>query len=377
VTQADQEQHVYSFLVLDTGPLIRAVTGLMEAAPLGAYILFMGGVLLRLWGPRAEAVARVRDELEEKAGAGLAERQSGIRNASLADILSEALIFTIGATDQAEATRRILAHAEQYFEETWLQRPLLSLNGVAPRDAALNAALRKKLRGVVQFLQESAVGGVLATYDFDRLRRKLGLLEGAPTPVPSAVGDITTMDAAALTALQVDSLTDEQLEQVFQAAQRLDVTDLSVRFARALTARPARPERGDRYPWYHYLMQQAQSEGNTDAALQYINEGEKADSEQNEGRRRNDYDLRRGQIHARRGEADAAHEVFQRLIQRDPDNLKSHGAAAEAMLSLRQAERALRFAEEGLVQARRQNNRDLEQHLLELAGAARKMTQSS
>ena len=180
------------------------------------------------------------------------------------------------------------------------------------------------------------------------------------------------MGAAELAALQAESLTDEQLEQAFQAAQKLDAADLAARFVRTLTARPPRPEPTDRFPWYAYLMQHALKNGQLDAALDFVNEGERVDCDQNEGRRRNDYELRRGQVHVKRGEADAAADVFQRLIERAPDDLKYRGSAAEAMLTLKQGARALRFAEEGLAIARQRNDRDSEQYLQELAGAARK-----
>ncbi len=52
--------------------------------------------------------------------------------------------------------------------------------------------------------------------------------------------------------------------------------------------------------------------------------------------------------------------------------MKTRTAAAEAMLTRGQGPRALRFAEEGLAQARKQNDRDSEGHLTELAAAARK-----
>jgi hypothetical protein len=122
------------------------------------------------------------------------------------------------------------------------------------------------------------------------------------------------------------------------------------------------------------LTQHALKSGDKDAALDFVNAGEKADCEENEGRRRNDYELRRGQVHVKRGEADAADEVFRRLIERAPDELKYRVSAAEGMLSLKEGERARRFAEEGAEAARKQNNRDAEQHLMELAGAARKQT---
>ena len=119
-------------------------------------------------------------------------------------------------------------------------------------------------------------------------------------------------------------------------------------------------------------MQLALSEGDADSALDYLNEGEKHDCAHNESRRRNDYELRRGQVHARRGDVDTAQEIFERLIERDPTELRFRGTAAEALLSARQGGRALRFAEQGLAKAREQNNRDSEQHFLEQVAAAQK-----
>jgi hypothetical protein len=147
---------------------------------------------------------------------------------------------------------------------------------------------------------------------------------------------------------------------------------LSARFARALIGRPPSPEKKDRYPWFSFLLQKALREGDTGTALDLVNDGERHDCEHNEGQRRNDYELRRGQVHVKRGETEQAHDVFQRLIERTPDNLKIRGTAAEAMLTLKAAARALKFAEEGLAKARQQNDRDSERYLMELVGAAKK-----
>ncbi len=151
--------------------------------------------------------------------------------------------------------------------------------------------------------------------------------------------------------MPIETLSEEQLQQAVQTAQRLDAHELGTRFARALVARPPAADHPDRYSLFSYLVERALASGNTQEALDTLNEGEKADCEQNEGRRRNDYELRRGKVHTRRGEPDAAHDVFDRLIQRDPSNLTVRAAAAEAMLTLRQASHALRFAEEGVAQA--------------------------
>ena len=139
----------------------------------------------------------------------------------------------------------------------------------------------------------------------------------------------------------METLSDEQLQQALQTAQRLDAHEIGTHFARALVARP--PSRGPTPTAIR--TSRTWSSGRWRRATRTrrwtsLNEGEKADCEQNEGRRRNDYELRRGKVHARRGEADAAHDVFDRLIQRDPTNLTDRAAAAEAMLSLRQGPRA-------------------------------------
>jgi len=97
-------------------------------------------------------------------------------------------------------------------------------------------------------------------------------------------------------------LTPEQLEQAYQTAHKLDATELATHFVKSLLARPANPERPDRYPWYSYLVQLAVKEGHLDEALDLVNDGERVDCEQNEGKRRNDYELRRGQVHVKRGE---------------------------------------------------------------------------
>src|SRR5262249_25118790 len=150
-------------------------------------------------------------------------------------------------------------------------------------------------------------------YDFDRLRRKLGLLDGAPPAAAAAGGaDIGAMGTAELSALAVDSLSEAQLEQARQSAVKLDVQELATKFAQTLIARPRTPGENtlpDRGPTYLYLVQQAVAANDTDTALNLINDGESDDCEHNEGRRQADYELRRAQVLVKRREADAAFEV--------------------------------------------------------------------
>ena len=353
--------------------IVTAAPAVAHDRKLSGYLLLVGE-RMRLWGPREESFNRLRDEIKTRTALAVSEGPVRVGPGNFNDPVADALLFPMGQEPE-QANRRIAEYAEKYFEETWIHKPLRSLAGVPPLDAAGHRTLRKKLLGIIQFLSDCAATGILKEYDFDRLRRKLGLTAGSAPATPAAVGgpDVAAMSAAELAALSVESLSDEQLEKAYQAAQKLDAAEVTGAFARALVSRPfaaGRPT--DRFPWYFFLAQQALIEGDTGSALRCVNEGERADAEHNEGRRSSDYALRRGQLHVKRGEADLAHDVYTRLIEQVPDNLKLRGTAAEGMLSLRQPDRALRIAEEGLAVARQKNDRDSEQYLMELVDAARR-----
>src|SRR5204862_5365874 len=85
-------------------------------------------------------------------------------------------------------------HARHVFEDVWLHRPLKTLSGTPPLDAVGSKLLRKRVFGVVKFLEDCFVGIVphkkvgndvvpMAVYDFAALRHKLGLeYVSAPPP---------------------------------------------------------------------------------------------------------------------------------------------------------------------------------------------------
>jgi tetratricopeptide (TPR) repeat protein len=367
------EEGVFFALLLEltrSGLITAGLPG-VEVARLAGYLTILGPNA-QVRGADEEAVGRLREQMRERLRLNLGEAQEKRRPARFADVVSEAISLPTRGSEGAPGP---VENAQKYYEEKWPQQARKSLSGNTPVDAASHTNLRKKLRGVVRFIADCAVGGMLNGVDFDKVRRKLGLLAGesaAPAASAGAAPDPASMGAAELAGLKADVLSDEQLEQAFQSAQKLDAQELAAHFARSLVGRPANAARPDRYPAHAYLIQRALAEGQLDAALDHVNEGERADCEQNEGRRRNDYELRRAQVHTRRGEADQAEDTYRRLIERVPDQLKYRGSAAEAMLTLKQPTRALKFAEEGIEQARRQKDRDSEQYLLELAGAAKK-----
>jgi tetratricopeptide (TPR) repeat protein len=369
----DQEGVFHALILeLTTSGLVTAGRPASDAGVLAGYLTVVNNIL-RIASPVKEPFGRLRDEMRKKLNLPLNELQERTGPIPFQEVVSEALIFPLGQMEGEEATRRVREHVGRFYEETWIHRPRRSLNNIAPIDAVGSPRLRRKLLGVIAFLQQCARDTLVAKYDFDRLLRKLGLIATpAAAPAPSVQADVSAMGAAELAALKPESLPDEQLEQAYQAALRLDANELAANFAGALVARPAQPSRPDRYPFFSFLIQNALKEGAGDEALDRVNEGERIDCEHNGGKRRNDYELRRAQVHAGRGEAEAAQDVFQRLIDRTPGNLRIRGQAAEAMLNLKQPARALKFAEDGLIAARAANDRDSEQYLMELVSAAKR-----
>ena len=364
-------------LDLTTGGLITAGAPPSDIGRFAGYALISGSIM-RVTTPLKDAADRLKDELRQRLKLGLTDLKEVEGPIQFHDVSADALAFVLGG-DEKEVTERTRKHIERYYEETWIHKPRKVLAGNTPLDAAGHAVLRRKLLGVIRFLEDCSKGGAVSVYDFDRLRRKLGLSTPPAAAPPAdaqrtAVGDIPAMGAAELAGLPPAGLALEQLEQAWQTAQRLDAGELATRFAQEIVHRPADPARPDRFAIYNYLTQQALQEGDKDAALDRVNEGEKADCENNSGHRRNDFELLRARVHAKRGEADAAFDVFQRLIDRVPTELRYRTAAAESMLSLRQGARALAFAEAGLQAAQRQNDRDSAGHLQELAAAARKQS---
>jgi tetratricopeptide (TPR) repeat protein len=376
VPQAPNESGLFG-LVLDTNPagVITVGRPAADTACLSGYIAIVQD-FVRVWGMNKASVEQLRDTLRTRLRLPIGEGRFQNGPPAFHDVVAEALIFPTGPGSQL-TVEKLLEHAQKFYEEKWIYQPRRALSGNTPVEAVKQPVARRKLLGVIQFLRDCAARTNLASYDWDSLRRVLGLISGSSTAaaaVGAGPGDIASLGETELAGLAADTLSLEQLEQAYQSAQKLNEENLSARFARAMIARPPQAEKPDRYPWYVFLVQKALRDGDTTAALDYVNEGEKADCEQNGGLRRNDYELRRGQVHVKRGEADQANEVFQKLIEREPGELRYRVTATEALLSLKQGPRALKFAEDGIVKARQQQQRDAEQHLMELAAAARKMS---
>jgi hypothetical protein len=372
--QVNQEEGVLHATVLEAPPpaLTPELAARQNLKP-AAYLALMGN-LIHLSYIRKEPLDALFERFKQKLGDQIVQAQSVRGPAKFSDALAEPIAIPRNAASPEEAQQRMRAGFENFFEEVWIHRPLKSIGNVPPIDAVGHGTLRKKLRGVLQFLREC---GEMTKYpyDFDRLARKLGLLDGAPQAV-TADGtqkqDIGVLSAAELAGLNTESLSSAELDQAYQAALKLDAKDLAATFAAQLVERPAYPERTDRFPLFQLVINQAMAQGKLNEALDYVNDGERDDCEKNEGKRRNEYELRRAQVHAKRGEFEDAERVYDSLIARVPTELNYRVNAAETMLSGRQGAKAAKYAKDGVAAAVKQKNRDLEGHFKELASAAQK-----
>ena len=375
--QQDEQNGTISGLILEEPTQFGLGIG-TPMVKMGAYVLIFGNYI-RLWHPNKDSVGKIADEIAGKLAGTISPAAHDIGFGSFIDVASETTLFPIREIDVADAKPKIVENAQSYFEETWLNRSLKSLGGLTPAAATESSTYRKRLPGVVQFQKECFELAApefedgQPIYDFSRLRRKLRLDGAAPASVSAAaVPKFDELSVAELAGLEGVKLSDEELEQAFRAAVKHDARELAGSFARLLVNRPANAQTPDRYPYFMQLIQLAQAENDLATVMSLLDHAEKTDAESNGGLRHADYALRRAQTHAKRGEAETAYEVLKSLLSRYPDELKYYGPATEAMLGQKKGQWAAEFAEAGLTKARSQNNRDVEQYLMELAAAAKK-----
>ena len=275
-------QFVGLLLEMSETGLITAGSPGADAGRFAGYLLITGNVVRVTSSAQGAVRPRLKDEVRQRLGLGLTELKEGRGPIQFPDVVAEALIFPLAGDEKASA-ERVKKHVEQYYEDTWTHKSRKVLAGNTPIDAAGHTVLRRKLLGVIRFLEDCAKGGMISAYDFGRLRRKLGLtgdgttsaLAQAGAGIAAATADISAMSAAELSGLTLESLAPAQLEQAWQAAQKLDASEIALRFAKAFAASPADPARPDRYPLFTFLTQRALQDGDTTGALDWVNEERK------------------------------------------------------------------------------------------------------
>jgi tetratricopeptide (TPR) repeat protein len=377
--------------------LVEPIQSLLETgtqlAKVVANINISGGTI-RVWYPVEETLKRVVAELRERLQLSVGEPTFQLGPIQFGDVALEALAYPVRTADITEAENKLRDYATNYFENKWLHAPLRSLGGISPMDAVGSKLLRKRVLGILKFLEGCLLGTAprkkrgettepIAIYDFNRLRHKLGIemvSVAAPVPVAAPVAPVATippvpakrdfsaMNAADLGSLAIDSLAVGELEDAMKAAIKLDARELAVAFAKAGAATPHDDAKPDRYPFYACLMTAALASGDADGVVRVAEDGAKHDAEHNGGKRLNDYSLRKVALFAKRNDFDNVEREFDAMIDRSPNDGNLYVKAAETMLSAKQGARAAKFAERGMAKG----NRDLSAACKELLEAAKR-----
>lgn len=401
--RANQETGVMTALIVEELPSLLAVGASVSLAKVTAKMVIAEGAI-RLFHPDRDSVSKVADEMRNTLQLAVEQPVESRGPLNFGDVVLEALAHPTQTSDIEAAESKLKDHARHYFEDVWIHKPLRSLSGVPPIDAPGSKTLRKKLFGVVKFLEQcmeavrpsKQIGEQLVPvdgYEFNDLRHKLGLeyvsapppdvkvpVEAPTPPPPKKQGadaprspgkrEISAMNAAELAAIDVANASIDDLEQAMFAALRIQARELAVAFAQAGVIKPAEAGKPDRYPMYATAMTGAISEGDTAKAIQLAEQGEAFDITHNDGNRTMEYGLKKASLFSKMKDVNGAAAAFEALIEKHPDEGKLCTTAAEEMLRLKSGLKAVQFVEKGLAIARRTGNRDLEGHCLELQSAA-------
>ena len=407
------ESGVLMAMVVEELPSLLAI-GSTTLARVAAKLMIVQG-LIRLSHPNRDSVAHVVNEMRTILQLAVEQPQETTAPIAFADVPLEALAQPVQTTDVNAAESKLRDYARNFFENIWIHRPLLALNGNTLIDAVGSKLLRKRAFGVVKFMEDcldavqphKQIGQELVpieVYSFDAMRHKLGLeyisappphvnvpAEPMPEPVPApapetpaaapapatpavpAKREIGAMNAGELSALDVATMSVEELEQAMRAAIKIDARELAVAFAQAGVLKPFDPAKPDRYPLYAAAITGASSTGDLPRAVELAEQGEKYDAEHNASGRAVEFSLKKAQIFVKMKDSEKAAAAFDDLIAKHPDEGKFYTTAAEDMLRLKNGPKALSFAERGLAKAKDTGNRDLEGHCQELVGAAKKL----
>ncbi|MBY0461051.1 MAG: tetratricopeptide repeat protein, partial [Gemmataceae bacterium] len=355
---ADQERGLLFGLIVEELPSLLAV-GTVNLARVAARVMVqLGPGVVRLSHPNRDSVAKVADDLRTALQLAVEEPVESTSPLNFRDVVLEALAQPAGSGDEQALEGKLRGFAADFFESTWLHRPLKALAGNTALDAMGSKVLRKHVFGVVKFLEDcleaalphKRVGEQLVpirVYDFAALRHKLGMEyvsapppavtvpEEKPAPAAPAVPapqrgakadekkpepdaprapNIDALNAAELAALDLGALSVADLEQAIGAAVRLKAHDLAVAFAQAGLLKPRDPASRDRYRLYATLITGAAAGGDVARAAALIEEGMKADAEHNGGARQMDYRLRRVALHVKARDPEKAAAEYDAIL---------------------------------------------------------------
>jgi tetratricopeptide (TPR) repeat protein len=381
--QQDEESRTLGGMILDDQPNMNLV-GLNIGSPVAGMIGYfrLQGYLMTISGVVAEKVRSFATEAKLRLAGALMERSDTSMLASFGDITMEAMAFPHRDAPISEIVSKMSDFAKSYFEDRWITRSLRSLNGLSPVDAASMPSYRIRLLGLIDYMKDCYHGSIprfedpaanveASFYSFEDLKQKLGLDTSAVAEESSGSLEISRMSVAELAGLDRASLTETQLLQGFQAAIKLDATELAGAYAEGLAIRAWSAEVSDRYPVLNHLITLSQNEEQWDKAIKWTEQAIQEDIDHNSASRRDTLEVRHAQLLSKKGKVEEAITKFKGLLARTSEP-KHFGTATEVMLRHNRIPEAIQFAEQGLSAANKSGNRDAANYFNELLRDARK-----
>ena len=302
--------------------------------------------------PRCQPIARLlATARREKTPLGLADADAPLGTFRLPEHLDP---------DARRALSRSIL--EYYYEDLWIHLPRQGLDNRSPRDAARgDAVARARLAGVVRFREQlgarTTVAAIYQGYPFDRLRRRLGLVDPADCPATLDPADVSCMSEAELARLDLPALDPARLAEAFRSASALRDDPLALRFASEILDREPPALAGlDPVALFSPQVRAAMSAGETESALALL---DRAIALVSDTPARRTFSTWSAEILSRAGAPDSAAETYRRLVETaDPSQAAAVALdAAETLLDNAHTAHAIPFLIDARDRARTSGDR--------------------
>lgn len=332
--------------------------------------IMLTGEGVQLVASSSRNLAETRAKFDLVAGDTLRWQQTAEVPGNIQGIDVEPLMIPSSPGQTAESrAATILDSVQRYFETDWIQRPLRSLSGLTPVDAAQSDKFKTKLEGVIRF-RERNFERYGVPYRFDRLRNKLGLETHTP-PEEREASDISAYSAAQLSALTPTELSDEELVAAYRAARALDADTTALGFATEMTGRDSIAGLIDMAAVFRRMINERLEVNDTADLEELIATAESYDQKHYEGKNAADFRALRAKATLARGDSQSALATYRQIIDEQPDRVDLLAGVVEKLLSAGEYQQAQELAQLGIERAQGSKFRDLRDQLQEYLHAAK------
>jgi tetratricopeptide (TPR) repeat protein len=221
-----------------------------------------------------------------------------------------------------------LQRQRRYCFENWPSRPLKFLDGKTPQQAAHDPQLRVRVLGLLLFLEVNSQREKTTEFDFDGLRRQLGL------PVPAAIEgqdlDVSDVPLTRLARVRMEQLSDQDVFKVFSRSASYRAAAAAEKAALEMAKRPAFDEKpGIKTAIYTTL---AHLTPDSRQALEHLDKARRF--AEADGRSCAEYDIQELVLRIRRGDGSHFNRLMDHLTQHHIDEPGVRQALRDILMSL-------------------------------------------